>query len=303
MGLFGKIFDKKECCICGGEIGMLGNRKLVDGNLCKNCAQRLSPWMTDRRQSTVEEIQQHIAYRDQNARMLANFHPTTVLGDNTKIYVDEPNGKFVVTRHKNWRDVNPDIIDFSQVVDVRTEVVEHRTEEYHRDREGRQVSFNPPRYRYSYQFNTTLLIDSPYFNEIHFELTDRRPERQHDEVYTYYENLADTIRRTLMPAAYGDTSRKSTGKAIADVLAQAVASINAAVPTRQEGQPALDPTAANQWTCSCGTVNSGNFCVQCGARRPKVFRCDKCGWTPEDPSNPPKFCPNCGDPFTDGDAV
>ena len=28
MGLFGKVFEKKECSICGGEIGLLGNRKL-----------------------------------------------------------------------------------------------------------------------------------------------------------------------------------------------------------------------------------------------------------------------------------
>ena len=38
MGLFDKLFSKKECSICGGEIGLLGNRKLEDGNLCKNCA-------------------------------------------------------------------------------------------------------------------------------------------------------------------------------------------------------------------------------------------------------------------------
>ena len=43
MGLFGKLFDKKECSVCGGEIGLLGNRKLEDGNLCKECAAKLSP--------------------------------------------------------------------------------------------------------------------------------------------------------------------------------------------------------------------------------------------------------------------
>ena len=56
MGFFGKLFEKKECSVCGGEIGLLGNRKLEDGNLCKSCAAKLSPWFSDRRQSTVEEI-------------------------------------------------------------------------------------------------------------------------------------------------------------------------------------------------------------------------------------------------------
>ena len=54
------------------------------------------------------------------------------------------------------------------------------------------------------------------------------------------------------------------------------------------------------WTCSCGTVNQGKFCTSCGAPQ---YKCDKCGWMPEDPSNPPKFCPECGDPFGDEDLV
>ena len=33
----------------------------------------------------------------------------------------------------------------------------------------------------------------------------------------------------------------------------------------------------------------------------KLYRCDKCGWEPEDPAHPPKFCPECGDRFDDGD--
>ncbi len=58
------------------------------------------------------------------------------------------------------------------------------------------------------------------------------------------------------------------------------------------------------WTCSCGTVNQGKFCINCGMRRPEgapVYRCDKCGWEPEDPAHPPKFCPECGDVFDDHD--
>lgn len=66
------------------------------------------------------------------------------------------------------------------------------------------------------------------------------------------------------------------------------------------------PAQADGWTCSCGTVNKGKFCQNCGKPRPSgapVYRCDKCGWKPEDPAHPPKFCPECGDPFDANDLV
>ena len=64
------------------------------------------------------------------------------------------------------------------------------------------------------------------------------------------------------------------------------------------------PEKPTGWTCSCGAVNKGKFCTECGAKKPAgvpQYRCDKCGWEPADPTHPPKFCPECGDPFDDGD--
>ena len=60
------------------------------------------------------------------------------------------------------------------------------------------------------------------------------------------------------------------------------------------------------WTCECGSVNKGKFCPECGKPKPAgapLYRCDKCGWEPEDPAHPPRFCPECGDPFGDEDVV
>lgn len=58
------------------------------------------------------------------------------------------------------------------------------------------------------------------------------------------------------------------------------------------------------WKCSCGEINRGKFCSECGTKKPDgapLYRCDKCGFEPEDPKNPPKFCPECGDRFDDDD--
>jgi membrane protease subunit (stomatin/prohibitin family) len=63
---------------------------------------------------------------------------------------------------------------------------------------------------------------------------------------------------------------------------------------------------ASGWVCACGATNTGKFCQECGAKKPAgahQYRCDKCGWQPEDPTKAPKFCPECGDPFDSGDLI
>ena len=61
------------------------------------------------------------------------------------------------------------------------------------------------------------------------------------------------------------------------------------------------------WQCTaCGAVNKGKFCAECGAKKPAgalQYKCDKCGWEPEDPTKPPRFCPECGDPFDANDVL
>ena len=64
------------------------------------------------------------------------------------------------------------------------------------------------------------------------------------------------------------------------------------------------PEQNDGWTCSCGAVNKGKFCSECAKPKPAgtpTYRCDKCGWEPQDPANCPKFCPECGDIFDDAD--
>ena len=200
------LFDKKYCDVCGEKIGLLGNRKLEDGNLCKNCAKKLSPFFNERRSSTVDEIKQQLAYREENKRQLAYFNPTRTLGTDEKVYVDEINRRFIVTSSSNWREQNPDIIEISQVTSCNVDVREDRDEIMHTDNQGNEVSYNPPRYKYEYIFNVEITVDSPWFSEISFELTDyeNRPDSRYTDIYREYERQADELKRLLMPAVYGN---------------------------------------------------------------------------------------------------
>ena len=164
------LFDKKNCDICGGKIGMLGNRKLENGNLCKDCAKMLSPFFSDRRRSTVADIKEQLAYREANKASVAVFHTTRTLGKGTKVLLDEDAGKFIVTAARKLEDENPDVLDFSQVTGCNIDVSESKTEQKQKDSEGKQISYNPPRYTYSYDFNMLIHVNHPWFDEIRFRL-------------------------------------------------------------------------------------------------------------------------------------
>ena len=67
-----------------------------------------------------------------------------------------------------------------------------------------------------------------------------------------------------------------------------------------------EPKAVGGWVCKCGARNEGKFCSECGSKKPvgvPQYKCDKCGWQPADPTKAPRFCPECGDPFDNGDIV
>lgn len=167
------LFDKKYCDICGEKIGLLGNRKLEDGNMCKDCAAKLSPWFSDRRQSTVAEIQEQLSYREANQERVAAFRTTRTLGEHTKVLLDEDAGLFMVTAAKNLEEANPDVLSFSDVTGCKLDIDERKTEIEYRDNEGERHSFNPRRYAYSYDFYIVINVNNPYFREIRYKLNSR----------------------------------------------------------------------------------------------------------------------------------
>ena len=59
----------------------------------------------------------------------------------------------------------------------------------------------------------------------------------------------------------------------------------------QQAQPVQNQAASESWTCSCGSVNTGNFCPNCGSKKPAATWTCSCGTV-----NDGNFCTSCGSP-------
>ena len=280
------LFDKKYCDICGEKIGLLGNRKLEDGNLCKDCAKKLSPWFSDRRRSTVEDIKGQLAYREENREKAAQFRTTRSFGEDRKVLLDEDHRWFTVTRARDLAEANPDILDFDSITGCRMDIDESRTELTRKDADGKDVSYVPPRYEYSYDFFLVISVRHPYFDEMRFSLNSssvyyepqKLPQRapmSHAPMdrpsgrpkminasrvdpedcaeYRKYRQMGDEICQALEQARSGDKQPAGAALEENNIMREA----------------AQDIPAAGPWTCpACGGNNQGKFCEYCGSPRP-----------------------------------
>lgn len=193
------LFDKKYCDICGDKIGLLGNRKLEDGNMCKDCAKKLSPFFSDRRSSTVEEIKQQLAYREQNKQVLAGFSPTFNFGEDDKVYIDPMKQSFVVSSRNpgSWSDENPDVMPISSVMSCNLRIEEDKDEIYTEGKDGEQVSYNPPRYKFYYDFYLDINVNNPYFDEIKVKLNNSQVDGIGTMEYNRYQQMAQQVINNL----------------------------------------------------------------------------------------------------------
>lgn len=166
------LFDKKYCDFCGNKIGLLGNRKFEDGNMCKDCASKLSPWFDGRRHSTKADLTAQLESREANRQAVAAFRTTRSLGKYVKLLIDDDNRKFMVTSASRLSEANPDVFDFGQATGCDLDISESRTELKQKDAEGKSVSYNPPRYEYSYNFNATIRVDHPYVDDMKFSVSN-----------------------------------------------------------------------------------------------------------------------------------
>ena len=280
------LFDKKYCDICGEKIGLLGNRKLEDGNLCKDCAKKLSPWFSDRRRSTVEDIKGQLAYREENREKAAQFRTTRSFGEDRKVLLDEDHRWFTVTRARDLAEANPDILDFDAITGCRMDIDESRTELTHEDADGKDVSYVPPRYEYSYDFFLVISVRHPYFDEMRFSLNSSsvyyEPQKLPQRAPMSHAPMDRLSGRPKMINASRvdpeDCAEYRKYRQMGDEICQALEQARSGGKQPAGAAPeeniimreaAQDIPAAGPWTCpACGGANTGRFCEYCGSPRP-----------------------------------
>ena len=163
------LFDKKICDICGEKIGLLGNRKLDDGNLCKDCAKKLSPWFEERRHSTVEDIKRQLEYREKNKKAVMDFCITRQINTrNYNVFIDDNKGNFTVARKLDVNE-NPDIVPLSAIVQCRVDVDQQQQEETY-TKDGETVSYQPPVYKYEFDYTMRIKVRTQWFDDMDFRL-------------------------------------------------------------------------------------------------------------------------------------
>ena len=93
--------------------------------MCKDCAAKLSPWIS-RKEMTVAQINEHLAYREENAAKLPAFKESRVIGSNWSVHFDDTNGLLYVSRGK---ESNPDLIPYSQITGCSIDIDESKRTE------------------------------------------------------------------------------------------------------------------------------------------------------------------------------
>ena len=163
---------------------MLGGVKLKDGDLCKECKKKLSPFFDDGKESTVDDIKKQIESRDENYTKLDTLEINKIYGEFGVILIDEKNEKFVAVKDtsdslfgsskvvngiEDVKDKNPDIIDFKDVEDVEIKIIETSREEK-QTLNGEQVSYDPKHYTYMISFDVIIKVNHPYIRLMRISL-------------------------------------------------------------------------------------------------------------------------------------
>lgn len=273
------IFSKKECSICGDKSGLLTGKKLADGNLCRECRARLSPFYDLTSRDTVALVAAQLQYREQNLAELDRFRPTIVVGGAGKVFIDTQLGKFALASEDEMRSGNPDLFDLSGLRDCSLAV----RERYNRGDDDEPSS-------YDYDFYLKFSVDHPFVRNFTYGYSGVTVSSGHrikeSEVQKIYYGQKEM--KTGLSAFFSGVSRKtmesylnqySLAQDMIDALTTAASAFRPGIGYVQPAAPVYQPPVIPVFQQPAAPApQTANFCSNCGARV----------------DNGAAFCPQCG---------
>ena len=110
----------KKCSICGGNLTDFGSKDLKDGVVCRYCVKKASPWLSDEDylKRDVKAFRKHLEYREKNQKIVDSFEPQRTIEGKYSIYLDRKNGKFVITKRRDYKKDNADVLFYKDIKDI-----------------------------------------------------------------------------------------------------------------------------------------------------------------------------------------
>lgn len=207
----------------------------------------------------MEEIRSRLAYREENKKKLAKFFPHLTFEGSKNVYINPWNEEFIVTDLSDRHEGNPDLIRFSQVSSVHTEIKENKEELFCEDSDCKRKSHELPRHECDYAFNVRILVDSPWFDLIELELSEgNRPNSPYTDLYQEYERKMHKLSDIL--CRRDEEYRVFDGD---DLMHRTVCRNKGREEIESASTPAPQPKSGKTWVCpSCGTETNSKNSVQ-----------------------------------------
>ena len=300
MGFLGSMkakvketFKEKPCSICGTEVGILSRSSLEDGIICNSCKNKFSPFISAYGFS-VEDAKKHLVYREECEKTFEKMRIGKTFDEGKiKIYVDEYQGNFAVSKG----DAVPDIFDFSQIKSCALKIVGpkdraigidralNQCEVKTKDEQGKEISYSPKRYSFTYEFKITLEVVHTWVKKIEFgnkqidvsiseypgfslSTFDPRVDREYYETERYYRELVaymDLAKNQVLARTAEKINEEEENKAI--IISSEMLNANM---EKVAFQPSINLNTSINVVAFCPTcgcrLNGARFCPQCGTK-------------------------------------